>query len=101
MAWRDAFGKPGGQWTPAFLGVFPAYTQASSGNRLSTSANTPGNENIGNDNPAGGSILKQAFERLNLLRQRAVGAGQILDLAHRVQDGGVVASAEAPADLGQ
>src|ERR1700677_2058717 len=51
--------------------------------------------------PGRWSILKQAFERLDLLRQRAVGASQILDLAHRVQDGGVVASAEAPADLGQ
>ena len=36
-----------------------------------------------------------------VLGKRAVVADQVLDLTHRMQHGGVVASAEAPADLGQ
>src|SRR5262249_48845587 len=46
-------------------------------------------------------LLQQALQEFNLLRQRRVVAGEGLDLAHRVQHRGVVASAEAPPDLRQ
>src|SRR5258708_5681906 len=47
------------------------------------------------------SVLRLAFEPLNLFGEDGVVAGQGLDLAHGVQHGGVVAAAEAAADLGQ
>src|SRR4029077_7787596 len=49
----------------------------------------------------GGSFLKLPLQGLDLLGQARVVANEILDLAHRVQDRGVVASAEPPADLRQ
>jgi len=47
------------------------------------------------------SVLQLALERLDLLGQGAVIAGQIFDFAHRMKHGGVVATAEAAANLGQ
>src|SRR5712691_10883765 len=47
------------------------------------------------------SLLQLPLEQLDLLGQRAVGIDQVFDLAHGVQHGGVVAAAEAPADLRQ
>jgi hypothetical protein len=47
------------------------------------------------------SVLQLAFERLDLLGKGAVIAGQIFDFAHRMKHGGVVATAEAAANLGQ
>src|SRR5215467_1917316 len=47
------------------------------------------------------SLLQLALQRLDLFGQRGVVADQVLDLAHRMQDGGVIAPPEAPPDLGQ
>src|SRR5439155_19547640 len=47
------------------------------------------------------SFLQLPLQELDLLRQRGVAVHQVLDLAHRVQYGGVVAASEAPPDLGQ
>src|SRR6266550_2758856 len=47
------------------------------------------------------SFLQLPLQELDLLRQRGVAVHQVLDLAHRVQHGGVVAASEAPPDLGQ
>src|SRR5688500_11651100 len=44
------------------------------------------------------SLLQQALEQLDLLGQDIVLADQALDLAHRVQHGGVVAPAETAAN---
>src|SRR5471030_1293863 len=46
-------------------------------------------------------LLQLAFENLDFLGQGHVVADQALDLAHRMQHGGVVAAAEAPADFRQ
>src|SRR6202011_2571886 len=46
-------------------------------------------------------LLQQALQEFDLLRECRVVAGERLDLAHGVQHGGVVAPAEAPADLRQ
>jgi hypothetical protein len=46
-------------------------------------------------------FLQLTLEGFDLFRQRGVLADQPLDLAHGVQNSGVVASAEAAADLGQ
>src|SRR5215831_7118553 len=46
-------------------------------------------------------LLQQALQEFDLLRQRRVVAGEGLDLAHRVQHRGVVASPEPPPDLRQ
>src|ERR1700730_18287642 len=45
------------------------------------------------------SVLKQALEHLDFLRESGVIAGERLDLAHGVQHGGVVAATEAAADF--
>src|SRR5690606_36986938 len=50
---------------------------------------------------ASSSDVEHALQQLDLLGQHAVGLGQLLNLAHGVQDRGVVAVAEAAADLGQ
>src|SRR5918993_3488686 len=50
---------------------------------------------------APGLFLQHALEQLDLVAQRVVLAQSLLDLAHRVQHGGVVAPAEAAADLRQ
>ena len=44
-------------------------------------------------------FLQLPLEDLDFLSQRHIGTDQALDLAHRVQDGGVVAATEPPADL--
>src|SRR5579859_3299371 len=46
------------------------------------------------------SVLQLSLERLDLLGERRIVAGQRFDLADRVQHRGVIAAAEAPADLG-
>src|ERR1043166_3774443 len=46
-------------------------------------------------------LLQQPLQEFDLLRQRRVVAGERLDLAHGMQHRGVIASAEAPADLRQ
>src|SRR5215207_4121362 len=46
-----------------------------------------------------GSFLQHALQELDLVVEAGVLAEQSLDLAHGVEDGGVVAPAEAPADL--
>ena len=46
-----------------------------------------------------GLFLQLPLEDLDFLSQRHIGADQALDLAHRVQDGGVVAATEPPADF--
>src|SRR5262249_18917115 len=48
---------------------------------------------------ASGLLLQLPLQRLDLFRQRGVLGDQRLDLAHGMQHGGVVAAAEAPADL--
>ena len=45
-------------------------------------------------------FLQLPLQRLDLLGQRSIPGHQGLDLAHRVQHRGVVASAEPAADLG-
>src|SRR5690606_4973518 len=47
------------------------------------------------------SGLQHAPEKFDILGHLRVGPLQFLDLAHRMDDRRVVASAEAPADLGQ
>jgi hypothetical protein len=47
------------------------------------------------------SLLEHALEEFDLLRQIGVVLHHLLDLANRVEDGRVVATAEAAADLGQ
>src|SRR6476660_6601963 len=46
-------------------------------------------------------LLQLAFQQIDFFRQRRVGVHEILDLSHRMQNRGVVASAEAAADLRQ
>ena len=46
-------------------------------------------------------LLQLTLEDLDLLGERVVGANQVLDLAHGMQDRGVIAATEAPPDLGQ
>src|SRR5690349_17000817 len=45
-------------------------------------------------------FLEHALQQLDLLAEIAVVLHHLLDLAHRMQDGRVVASAETPADFG-
>src|SRR3954469_3754764 len=47
------------------------------------------------------SVLQLPLQNLDFLGQRRVIAHEVLDLAHRMQDGGVIASAEAAPDLRQ
>src|SRR6266576_5332901 len=47
------------------------------------------------------SLLQLPLQQLDLLSQRRVGVDQVLDLAHGVQHGGVVAAAEPAPDLRQ
>lgn len=52
-------------------------------------------------NRAPGSLFLQLpLEDFDLLGQRHIVADQAFDLAHRMQDRGVVTAAKAPADLG-
>ncbi len=46
-------------------------------------------------------LFEHALEEFDFLRQFAVVLDHLLDLADRVEDRGVIAAAEAPADLGQ
>jgi len=46
-------------------------------------------------------VLQLPLQGLDLLGERVVGADQVLDLAYRVQDGGVIAAAEPTPDLRQ
>src|SRR6185437_7090756 len=46
-------------------------------------------------------VLKLAFQQFDLVGQRGILGHQRLDLAHRVEHRGVVATSEAAADLGQ
>src|SRR5271169_6269135 len=46
-------------------------------------------------------LLQHALEQFEFLTQGGVGGTEALDLAHRVQHGGVITSAEAAADLRQ
>ena len=46
-------------------------------------------------------FLQLALERLDFLGEGGVGADEMLDLTYGVQDGGVVAAAEASADFRQ
>src|SRR5262249_28390946 len=47
------------------------------------------------------SLLQLPFQQFDLFGQRGVGAHEVFDLAHGVQHGGVVTTAEAPPDLRQ
>src|SRR5262245_56695363 len=46
-------------------------------------------------------LLQLALQDLDLLGQRAIGIDQVLDLANRVQHGGVVTATEATTNLRQ
>src|SRR5215204_1237799 len=48
-----------------------------------------------------GLLLQHALQKLDLVAERGVVGKRLFDLAHRVQNGRVVAAAEAPADLRQ
>lgn len=48
-----------------------------------------------------GLVVDQPSEQFELLRQRVVPARKVLDLAHGMKHGRVVAAAEAPPDLRQ
>ena len=48
-----------------------------------------------------GLVVDQPSEQFEFLRQRVVPAREVLDLAHGMQHGRVVAAAEAPPDLRQ
>jgi len=50
---------------------------------------------------ASGLVVDQPSEQFELLRQRVVGARKVLDLAHGMEHGRMVAAAEAPPDLRQ
>src|SRR5262245_23817395 len=45
------------------------------------------------------SLLQLPLQELDLLGQRRIGRHQVFDLAHGVQDGGVITAAETPPDL--
>src|SRR6185436_19750904 len=51
--------------------------------------------------PAFPLFAQQALQKLDLLAELVVVVHQLLDLADRVQHGGVISIAEPPADLGQ
>src|SRR5262249_27763363 len=46
-------------------------------------------------------FLQLPFQQIDFFRQRRVGVDEVFDLSHRMQNRGVVASAEAAADLRQ
>ena len=76
------FGKP----KPASFPVFPGFKQVfRTVRRLSGRPQKPG---------SGTLVLQLALEPLDLLGKGGVVAGQRFDLAHGVQDGGVIAAAE-------
>ena len=56
--------------------------------------------NCANLRERGAIILQLPLQRFHFLQQGRVLGDQRLDLAHRVQHGGVIAPAEAAADLG-
>ena len=69
----------------------------------------PGTTPTSNSSPQGGGepqapdalILQHPLQQLDLVAEHVVLADQLLDLAHGVEHGGVVAPAEAAADLGE
>src|SRR5208283_5755869 len=49
----------------------------------------------------GGSGLQHAAQQLDILGERAVAERELLDLAHRMHDGGMVTPTKFPADFRQ
>ena len=109
MAWRAAFGKGGAQSErlfPAFHTAIPCIGWKGRGpfptrrcDRARPSEPAPGGVVDRVNGTSQSSVLELALERLDLLGEDVIVAGQVLDLAHGVQHGGVIAAAEPPADL--
>ena len=92
--WRE-FRKGRGEvlpWYPKPIGPPP----------LDCGRGGPEDEDAGSARRQAESLFLQLpFQGLDLLGERVVVADEVLDLAHRMQDGGVIAAAEPPAYLGQ
>jgi len=116
VAWPDAFGKG----TAQLVRPFPCVSHSNSAPEAARSSYRLGRAGKGArtrlEPPTGfwikatvglplqswsWSVLKLPLERLKLLGEHTITAGEVLDLAYRVQHRGVIASAEPAADFGQ